>query len=145
METTRYTVKEYALLRGISETAVYKAIRRGTLGSVKLDGKTYGIPDAERDTAPEHSSTAEQTSGASSANNDAVLDILRNTVDVLTAQIAVKDQQIEQLQQQVSDLTAALTASQTLHAMTAQQQQLLLSDGTHRRSWFDRVFKRNRT
>lgn len=56
-----------------------------------------------------------------------VVELLKATIDTLTAQLAVKDKQIAELTETIKAQATSLTAAQALHAGTMQQ--LLPSEG----------------
>lgn len=183
------TIKEIADELGVSKTAVSKQIANlGLRSSLRKNGNQFAIENqqeklikmafqkkrqqeivTENSVSDEQSQTKSQTkSQTTNANqsqtaNHEVCDlvgVLQTTVDTLQAQLAVKDEQIRELNARLAECSTALLAAQetaraaqALHAGTIQQQ---LSDGEDRvaasvpeeqaapnkRRWFNRFFRR---
>ena len=178
------TIKEIADELGVSKTAVSKQIANlGLRSSLRKNGNQFAIENqqeklikmafrknkqreiaGENLVSDEQSQTKSQTTNAnqSQTENHEVCDlvcVLQTTVDTLQAQLAVKDEQIRELNARLAECSTALLAAQetaraaqALHAGTIQQQ---LSDGEdyaasvpdeqaapNNRRWFSRFFRR---
>lgn len=179
------TIKEIADELGVSKTAVSKQIANlGLRSSLRKNGNQFAIENQQEKlikmafqknrqqeranknwVSDEQSQTKSQTTNAnqSQTENHEVCDlvcVLQSTVDTLQAQLAVKDEQIRELNARLAECSTALLAAQetaraaqALHAGTIQQQ---LSDGEDRasasvpdeqsapnkRRWFNRFFWR---
>ena len=178
------TIKEIADELGVSKTAVSKQIANlGLRSSLRKNGNQFAIENqqeklikmafqkkrqqeivTENSVSDEQSQTKSQTTNANQSQtaNHEVCDlvcVLQTTVDTLQAQLAVKDEQIRELNARLAECSTALLAAQetaraaqALHAGTIQQQ---LSDGEdyaasvpdeqaapNNRRWFSRFFRR---
>lgn len=179
------TIKEIADELGVSKTAVSKQIANlGLRSSLRKNGNQFAIENqqeklikmafqknrqqeraVENAVSDEQSQTKSQTANANqsqTANHEVcdLVGVLQTTVDTLQAQLAVKDEQIRELNARLAECSTALLAAQetaraaqALHAGTIQQQ---LSDGEDRaaasvpdgqaapnnRRWFSRFFRR---
>lgn len=178
------TIKEIADELGVSKTAVSKQIANlGLRSSLRKNGNQFAIENqqeklikmafqkkrqqeivTENSVSDEQSQTKSQTTNANqsqTANHEVcdLVGVLQTTVDTLQAQLAVKDEQIRELNARLAECSAALLAAQetaraaqALHAGTIQQQ---LSDGEdhaagvpdeqsapNNRRWFSRFFRR---
>lgn len=175
------TIREIADELGVSKTAVSKQIANlGLRSSLRKNGNQFAIENQQeklikmafqknrqRDSMAENAVSDEQSqtknANRSQTANHEVCDlvgVLQTTVDTLQAQLAVKDEQIRELNARLAECSTALLASQetaraaqALHAGTIQQQ---LSDGEDRaaasvpdeqtapnnRRWFSRFFRR---
>lgn len=112
------SVKEYAEREGISPQAVYKRLQAGLVESAERveNGKTVKTILLEvPDPAPDATEATEPRSESS---------IDTRTLDILEAQLKVKDEQIAALNAQIAALTELLHNSQQLQAHT----QVLLQD-----------------
>ena len=175
------TIKEIADELGVSKTAVSKQIANlGLRSSLRKNGNQFAIENqqeklikmafqkkrqqeivTENSVSDEQSQTKSQTTNANQSQtaNHEVCD-LQTTVDTLQAQLAVKDEQIRELNARLAECSTALLAAQetaraaqALHAGTMQQQ---LAGGEDRasadvpedraapkgRSWLSRFFRR---
>ena len=171
------TIKEIADELGVSKTAVSKQIANlGLRSSLRKNGNQFAIENQQeklikmafqkkrqQEIVTENSVSDEQSQTKSQTTNHEVYDlvgVLQTTVDTLQAQLAVKDEQIRELNARLAECSTALLAAQetaraaqALHAGTIQQQ---LSDGEDRvaasvpeeqaapnkRRWFNRFFRR---
>ena len=175
------TIKEIADELGVSKTAVSKQIANlGLRSSLRKNGNQFAIENQQeklikmafqkkrqQEIVTENSVSDEQSqttnANQSQTANHEVCDlvgVLQTTVDTLQAQLAVKDEQIRELNARLAECSTALLAAQetaraaqALHAGTIQQQ---LSDGEDRaadsgpeeqaapnkRRWFNRFCRR---
>ena len=178
------TIKEIADELGVSKTAVSKQIANlGLRSSLRKNANQFAIDNqqeklikmafqkkrqqeivTENSVSDEQSQTKSQTTNANqsqTANHEVcdLVGVLQTTVDTLQAQLAVKDEQIRELNARLAECSTALLAAQetaraaqALHAGTIQQQ---LSDGEdyaasvpdeqaapNNRRWFSRFFRR---
>ena len=183
------TIRQIADEIGVSKTAVSKQIANlGLRSGLRKNGNQFAIENqqeklikmafqkkrqqeivTENSVSDEQSQTKSQTkSQTTNANqsqtaNHEVCDlvgVLQTTVDTLQAQLAVKDEQIRELNARLAECSTALLAAQetaraaqALHAGTMQQQ---LAGGEDRasadvpedraapkgRSWLSRFFRR---
>lgn len=186
------TIKEIADELGVSKTAVSKQIANlGLRSSLRKNGNQFAIENqqeklikmafqkkrqqeivTENSVSDEQSQTKSQTTNANqsqTANHEVcdLVGVLQTTVDTLQAQLAVKDEQIRELNARLAECSTALLAAQetaraaqetaraaqALHAGTMQQQ---LAGGEDRasadvpedraapkgRSWLSRFFRR---
>ena len=168
------TIRQIANEIGVSKQAVYKRYK-GKLHTVCApyahteQGVLYLSEQAETlikqdflkdnrsngahtDTHTEHSIGAalEQSQEAG------VVAVLQTTIDTLQGQLEVKDRQIEELNERLAEVSAALltaqqtaAAAQALHAGTIQQQLLTGETGAdqqgqepeQKRGWFSKLFR----
>lgn len=167
------TIKEIADELGVSKTAVSKQIANlGLRSSLRKNGNQFAIENQQeklikmafqknrqQERVAENAVSDEQ----SQTENHEVCDlvcVLQTTIDTLQAQLAVKDEQIQELHARLAECSAALLAAQetaraaqTLHAGTIRQQ---LSEGEDRAAtnvpeeeaapksqrWFSRFFRK---
>ena len=176
------TIKEIADELGVSKTAVSKQIANlGLRSSLRKNGNQFAIENqqeklikmafqkkrqqeivTENSVSDEQSQTKSQTTNANqsqTANHEVcdLVGVLQTTVDTLQAQLAVKDEQIRELNARLAECSTALLAAQetaraaqALHAGTMQQQLLSGKSGAdqperetepvQKRSWFSRFF-----
>ena len=167
------TIKEIADELGVSKTAVSKQIANlGLRSSLRKNGNQFAIENQQeklikmafqkkrqQEIVTENSVSDEQSQTANHEVCDLV-GVLQTTVDTLQAQLAVKDEQIRELNARLAECSTALLAAQetaraaqALHAGTMQQQ---LAGGEDRasadvpedraapkgRSWLSRFFRR---
>lgn len=171
------TIKEIADELGVSKTAVSKQIANlGLRSSLRKNGNQFAIENQQeelikmafqkkrqQEIVTENLVSDEQSQTKSQTANHEVCDlvgVLQTTVDTLQAQLAVKDEQIRELNARLAECSTALLAAQetaraaqALHAGTMQQQ---LAGGEDRasadvpedraapkgRSWLSRFFRR---
>ena len=175
------TIKKIADELGVSKTAVSKQIANlGLRSSLRKNGNQFAIENQQeklinmafqkkrqQEIVTENSVSDEQSqttnANQSQTANHEVCDlvgVLQTTVDTLQAQLAVKDEQIRELNARLAECSTALLAAQetaraaqALHAGTMQQQ---LAGGEDRasadvpedraapkgRSWLSRFFRR---
>lgn len=176
------TIKEIADELGVSKTAVSKQIANlGLRSSLRKNGNQFAIENQQeklikmafqknrQQEIVDESLVSDEQSQTTNANqsqtaNHEVCDlvgVLQTTVDTLQAQLAVKDEQIRELNVRLAEYSSALLAAQetaraaqALHAGTIQQQ---LSDAgedratasvpdeqaaPNNRRWFSRFFRR---
>lgn len=175
------TIKEIADELGVSKTAVSKQIANlGLRSSLRKNGNQFAIENQQeklikmafqkkrqQEIVTENSVSDEQSQTANAnqsqtANHEVcdLVGVLQTTVDTLQAQLAVKDEQIRELNARLAECSTALLAAQetaraaqALHAGTMQQQ---LAGGEDRasadvpedraapkgRSWLSRFFRR---
>lgn len=175
------TIKEIADELGVSKTAVSKQIANlGLRSSLRKNGNQFAIENQQeklikmafqkkrqQEIVTENlvSDEQSQTTNANqsqTANHEVcdLVGVLQTTVDTLQAQLAVKDEQIRELNARLAECSTALLAAQetaraaqALHAGTMQQQ---LAGGEDRasadvpedraapkgRSWLSRFFRR---
>lgn len=167
------TIKEIADELGVSKTAVSKQIANlGLRSSLRKNGNQFAIENQQeklikmafqknrqQERVAENAVSDEQ----SQTENHEVCDlvcVLQTTIDTLQAQLAVKDEQIQELHARLAECSAALLAAQetaraaqALHAGTIRQQ---LSEGEDRAAtnvpeeeaapksqrWFSRFFRK---
>lgn len=165
------TIRQIADEIGVSKQAVYKRYK-GKLHTVCApyahteQGVLYLSEQAEtlikQDFLKDDRSNGahtERSIGAvqEQAQEVGVVGVLQATIDTLQGQLAVKDQQIEELNARLAEVSSALlaaqqtvVAAQALHAGTIQRQ-LISSEGSDKqgegpektgsRSWFKRLFR----
>ena len=172
------TIKEIADELGVSKTAVSKQIANlGLRSSLRKNGNQFAIENqqeklikmafqkkrqqeivTENSVSDEQSQTKSQTTNANqsqTANHEVcdLVGVLQTTVDTLQAQLAVKDEQIRELNARLAECSTALLAAQetaraaqALHAGTIQQQLITGEAGTdqqepeQKKSWFSKIF-----
>ena len=163
------TIRQIADEIGVSKTAVNKQIANlGLRSGLRKNGNQFAIDEQQealiKQAFSEKSQTEieNQTQTKSQTENHEVSDlvcVLQATIDTLQGQLAVKDKQIAELNERLSECSAALLAAQqtaqaaqALHAGTIQQQ---LTDGAadleqeqpqtnvvsgEKKGWFSRLF-----
>ena len=123
------SLKQIADELGVSKQQVYRVVKRlGITASneaVEAHQMKQYDADAEALIKAEFS-RKNQNSGASTASEKVHHEVLQNdaVLEILRTELEAKNKQIEALQVQVSELTAALNVAQALHAGMLQQQQL---------------------
>ena len=165
------TIRQIADEIGVSKTAVSKQIANlGLRSSLRKNGNQFAIDEHQealiRQAFSEKMQTEieNQSQTKTQTENHEVGDlvcVLQVTIDTLQGQLAVKDKQIAELNERLSECSAALLAAQqtaqaaqALHAGTIQQQ---LTDGGadleheqsqvdvvsgEKKGWFGRLFGR---
>ncbi len=155
------TIKQIADEIGVSKTAVRKQIANlGLQSSLRKTGNQFAITSQQETLILQAFSEKTQTktenqpeTKSETENQVSVLvSVLESTINTLREQLIAKDEQIEQLNFRIADLTSALLesqkatqaaqqtaqAAQALHAGTMQAR---LSDGSERkRGFFARLF-----
>ena len=163
------TIRQIADEIGVSKTAVNKQIANlGLRSGLRKNGNQFAIDEHQEALIKEAFSEKSQTEienktqTKTQTENHEVFDlvcVLQATIDTLQGQLAVKDKQIAELNERLSECSAALLAAQqtaqaaqALHAGTIQQQ---LTDGAadleqeqpqtnvvsgEKKGWFSRLF-----
>ena len=163
------TIRQIADEIGVSKTAVNKQIANlGLRSGLRKNGNQFAIDEHQealiKQAFSEKSQTEieNQSQTKTQTENHEVGDlvcVLQATIDTLQGQLAVKDKQIAELNERLSECSAALLAAQqtaqaaqALHAGTIQQQ---LTDGAadleqeqpqtnvvsgEKKGWFSRLF-----
>ena len=122
MDKKYYTVAEFAKKLGISRQSAYRKIDRYLSQYCKLDNGQKYISEAAFKDKKLVRELQEIRQSADSI--DTVLNLLQE-------QLARKDEQIEKLQDQLTELTKAFREAQALHADTIQRE---LTD--NKRKWW---------
>ena len=163
------TIRQIADEIGVSKTAVNKQIANlGLRSGLRKNGNQFAIDEHQEALIKQAFSEKTQTEienqsqTKTQTENHEVGDlvcVLQATIDTLQGQLAVKDKQIAELNERLSECSAALLAAQqtaqaaqALHAGTIQQQ---LTDGAadleqeqpqtnvvsgEKKGWFSRLF-----
>ena len=160
------TIRQIADEIGVSKTAVNKQIANlGLRSGLRKNGNQFAIDEHQETLIKQAFSEKSQTEienqsqTKSQTENHEVSDlvcVLQATIDTLQGQLSVKDQQIEELNARLAEVSSALlaaqqtaVAAQALHAGTIQQQ-LVAGEGEElqqeretvpRRSWWKRLFE----
>jgi excisionase family DNA binding protein len=102
----RVSVAEAARLLGVSQDAVYKRIKRGTIPWDKgTNGKTYVyIDELDESTDGSESSTDEQFDASTESSTDSLVDELRGRVKFLEDELRRKDTILMSLVQRIPEL-----------------------------------------
>ena len=129
------SIKQLADEIGVSKTAVRKQIENlGLRSSLRKTGNQFAISKPQEALILKAFMKDSQTKigNQSETENIEVSDLLftlQNTISMLQEQLNAKDQQIQMLNERLSDMTSALAAAQqtaaaaqALHAGTIQQQ-----------------------
>lgn len=159
------TIRQIADEIGVSKQAVFKKIKREPLSTslqgltATVDGRLMVEVDGEKLIKQAFSEIAPSTKNAEkTAEVDGVISVLQATIDTLQGQLSVKDQQIEELNARLAEVSSALlaaqqtaVAAQALHAGTMKQQLLSGESGADqqgrepepggKRSWFRKFFE----
>ena len=164
------TIRQIADEIGVSKQAVYKRYK-GKLHTVCApyahteQGVLYLSEQAEtlikqdflKDDCSNGAHTERSIGAVQEQSQEAgVVEVLQATINTLQGQLAVKDQQIEELNARLAEVSAALVAAQqtaaaaqALHAGTIQQQLLTGEHGAdqqgqepeQKRGWFSKLFR----
>ena len=159
------TIRQIADEIGVSKQAVYKRYK-GKLHTVcapyahTVQGVLYLSEQAEtlikQDFLQNDCSNGAHTERSIGAVQEqsqeaGVVAVLQATIDTLQGQLSVKDQQIEELNARLAEVSSALLAAQALHAGTMKQQLLSGESGADqqgrepepggKRSWFRKFFE----
>lgn len=129
------TIKQLADEIGVSKTAVRKQIANsGLRSSLRKNGNQFVISEPQeslilKSFMKDSQTKIENQSETKNVEFSDLLCTLQNTISMLQEQMNVKDQQIQMLNERLSDITSALAATQqtaataqALHAGTIQQQ-----------------------
>lgn len=157
------TIKSIAEELGVSKQAVYKRYK-GKLYSVCApyahteNGILYlseqGVHIIEQDFADNPCSTGAHTERVRCAppeqpQSDAIVEVLRATIDTLQQQLEIKDKQIERQAATIEHLSSALSAAQALHAGTIKhqleaghEQGTIVTDGRKGTSWLSKILRK---
>lgn len=153
------TIRQIADEIGVSKTAVSKQIANlGLRSGLRKNGNQFAIDKHQEALIKQAFSEKTQTETENHEVGDLVC-VLQAAIDTLQGQLAVKDKQIAELNERLSECSAALLAAQqtaqaaqALHAGTIQQQ---LTDGAadleqeqpqtnvvsgEKKGWFSRLF-----
>ena len=136
MEYKEYlTIKEFAELAGVTRQSVYKKLDNSLSTYVSTVDNQKMLQSKALFEVYHIDVNGVDKSLQSTVDNNRQPELTRlseqfeSTVELLKSQLEVKDKQIEQLQKNINDLTAALgnttralSAAQSLHAGTIQQQ-----------------------
>ncbi len=125
MDKKYYTVAEFAKKLGISRQSAYRKIDRYLSQYCKLDNGQKYISEAAFKDKKLVRELQEIRQSADSI--DTVLNLLQE-------QLARKDEQIEKLQDQLTELTKAFREAQALHAGTIQRE--LTDNNLNKRKWW---------
>lgn len=125
MDKKYYTVAEFAKKLGISRQSAYRKIDRYLSQYCKLDNGQKYISEAAFKDKKLVRELQEIRQFADSI--DTVLNLLQE-------QLARKDEQIEKLQDQLTELTKAFREAQALHAGTMQRE--LSDNNLNKRKWW---------
>lgn len=81
--------------------------------------------------------------------SDAIVEVLRATIDTLQQQLEIKDKQIERQAATIEHLSSALSAAQALHAGTIKhqleaghEQGTIVTDGRKGTSWLSKILRK---
>ena len=155
------TIAEISVECGVSEQAIRAWCRRN---HVAKDAKgSFAISEVQKTAIYQHylgidrkqvSQPAKASCETCETSETALITMLQRELDRKSEQLAVKDKQIAELNERLSECSAALLAAQALHAGTIQQQ---LTDGAtdpgqekpqadvvsgEKKGWFSRLFGR---
>ena len=126
---------------GIDKQKVYRYIKKNHINEAhQKNGVMYYDETVQNSINREFS---ESEPHQLSASNEAVIDVLLKQSDMLKKELECKNEQIEQLtaaltaaQETQQQLTTALTAAQALHAGTIQQQ--LIEEQPIKKHWWQK-------
>lgn len=158
------TIRQIADEIGVSKTAVSKQIANlGLRSGLRKNGNQFAIDEHQealiKQAFSEKSQTEieNQSQTKTQTENHEVGDlvcVLQAAIDTLQGQLAVKDQQIEELNARLAEVSSALltaqqtaAAAQALHAGTIQQQLLTGEAGAdqqepeQKRGWLWKIFR----
>ena len=139
------TIKEFAQLAGVTRQSVYKKLDNSlstyvsTIDNQKmLQSKALlevyhidvnGVDKSLQETVDNNRQPCQPELTALKVQFESTIELLKSQLEVKDDQLSEKDKQIEQLQKNISELTEALgnttralSAAQSLHAGTLQQQ-----------------------
>jgi len=143
--TSGKTIKQLAEELGVSKQAIHQKIKKEPLSTdlrkftTTVDGTVYISIDGEnliksafvqkfsQPVDDKHMSTVD------GLVDGKIIIILQDTISELHKQLAIKDKQIEELNNRLSEVTNALTSQQALNAGTLQQ--LMLVDNKKHYWW----------
>jgi hypothetical protein len=139
---TTATIPEAARILGISEEAVRGRIKRGTLKSVKVEGRTHALLDADRTRQDDDRTTDQATRGSESS---ALTSALQERIDSLERQLEAERQAhaesrriIAGLVERVPQLEAPSEPSQSPETATEGEAERRRPE--QRAPWWRRVF-----
>lgn len=143
--TSGKTIKQLAEELGVSKQAIHQKIKKEPLSTdlrkftTTVDGTVYISIDGENLIK---SAFVQKCSQPVDDNQPSTVDglvdgkiiaVLQDTISELHKQLAIKDKQIDELNNRLSEVTNALTAQQALNAGTLQQ--LMLVDNQKHYWW----------
>lgn len=130
------TITQFAERVGVTPQAVYKWIKNRLLPFVKeINGQKMLHVDALKIIKPTDTTNTAKTQ-ASTGSQVELIEALQRTIEILNTQLNVKDRQINDLNER---LEQALKTTGLNHYVQAKQ----IEAPGQRRSWFERVFKRD--
>ena len=110
------SVTEAAVELGISAEAVRSRLKRGTLRSLKEDGKVYVLLEADRARQGDDQSPSERSR---SGDQSALVENLREQVAYLQGVVAARDRELQARTEEIRRRDQALEREQQLAAMFA--------------------------
>lgn len=126
MEKKYYTVAEFAKKAGISRQSAYRKIDKYLSQYCKLEnGQKYISEAAFKD----------KTFVRDIQNVQLSDDSIETVINLLQEQLARKDEQIEKMQDQITELAKAFREAQALHAGTMQRE-LTDNSNSNKRKWW---------
>jgi len=127
MDKKYYTVAEFAKKAGISRQSAYRKIDKYLSQYCKLEnGQKYISEAAFKD----------KTFAREIQNVQLSDDSIETVLNLLQEQLARKDEQIEKLQEQLTELTKAFREAQALHAGTMQRELSDNSTANNKHRWW---------
>jgi hypothetical protein len=143
----RVSVAKAAKFLGVSQDAVYKRIKRGTIPWDKdEDGKTYVyIDEPDESTDNSESSTDKRFDASTESSTDSLVDELRDRVGFLEEELRRKDTILMSLVQRIPELEPPRQSSPEPRDASEASTGRAAKDGAppepeQRRSWLYRFF-----
>lgn len=124
-----FTVKEYSEAAGVTQQAVYKRLNKGlSKFVVEVDGQKFIKREALEELEAKRQEQESQDNQTSRHETDfsLMVETLSKTIDLLQNQLAVKDDQIRELN---ARLEQALNNTSQSHYIAAQAQKKALDNG----------------
>ena len=146
------SIAEVSEIAKVSKTSIYNLIKKHSIPTVKLGGKTYLDEISENLIVGYYSNypntvTEEPKELTEDEKNDNYIENLE-MLSFLQEQIAVKDNQLESKDRQIDNLLSIIMNQQRLHAadlyIDTQRGYQQPSKGQPKENIFTRLFKRNK-
>lgn len=144
------TIKQIADEIGVSKQTVYKRVK-GKLNEQLLqyvhtvDGTVYIEEQGETlikcDFSDKGVSIGVHTGVHTNTHLDTLVDTLKNDNEILKNELNVKNKQIEELNNRLSEAMGIINNSQLLHGGTIQQQLNEPPTSHSDKNWFQKIFK----
>ena len=150
MENNLLTVKEFAEKAGVSTQAIYQRLDKDLRDYCKVIGKRKMLDIRGLELFQKQEPLQAEKQEDSKEVDKELIKTLQATLQTLTEQLAVKDRQIEALNERLAEALATTSQSHYLAAQAQQQitagqeaaveAEVVTAESKRKRSWFSRLF-----